>query len=133
MRESALSRRSLSDTSGGKSPTSPRQTPSPKNVRDFGDIRKGGRIRLPGGVPTGNLSPSAMTESEATFILNLVSGIGPVRARRLRERFGSLDRVLVTRESDLKAVEGIGPELAKKIAAWESTTDPERERKWAAE
>ena len=74
-----------------------------------------------------------MTESDATFILNLVSGIGPVRARRLRERFGSLDRVLVTRESDLKTVEGIGPELAKKIAAWESTTDPERERKWADE
>jgi len=27
-----------------------------------------------------------MTESEAYFIVNLISGIGPVRAKRLRER-----------------------------------------------
>ena len=51
-----------------------------------------------------------MTESEAYFIVNLVSGIGPVKAKRLRERFGSLDRALVSRESDLRSVEGIGSE-----------------------
>jgi len=74
-----------------------------------------------------------MTESEAYFIVNLVSGIGPVRAKRLKERFGTLDRALVSRESDLRSVEGIGPELTKTLAAWESTTDTAKERKWAEE
>jgi len=72
-----------------------------------------------------------MTESEAYFIVNLVSGIGPVRAKRLRERFGSLDRALVARETDLRSVEGIGPELAQALASWESSTDAVKERKWA--
>jgi DNA processing protein len=74
-----------------------------------------------------------MTEAEAYFIVNLVDGIGPVRARRLRERFGSLDRALVAREADLRSVEGIGPELGRTLAAWESTTDAAKERKWAEE
>ena len=54
-----------------------------------------------------------MTESEAYFILNLLSGIGPVRAKRLRERFGSLDLALTARGADLRSVEGIGPELVE--------------------
>lgn len=74
-----------------------------------------------------------MTESEAYFIVNLVSGIGPVRAKRLRERFGSLDRALVSRESDLRSVEGIGPELAKNLASWETSTNTAKERAWAQE
>ena len=74
-----------------------------------------------------------MTESEAYFIANLVSGIGPVRAKRLGERFGSLDRALVAREGDLRSVEGIGPELAGKISSWESSVPVEKERAWAAE
>ncbi len=57
----------------------------------------------------------AMTEAEAYFALNLVSGIGPVRARRLRERFGSIGAALVAREDDLRTVEGIGGEIAGKI------------------
>jgi DNA processing protein len=72
-----------------------------------------------------------MTESDAYFIINLVNGIGPVRAKKLRERFGSLDRALVAREADLRSVEGIGPELAKALASWETTTQPEKERQWA--
>ena len=74
-----------------------------------------------------------MTESEAYFIVNLVSGIGPVRAKRLKDRFGSLDRALVAREPDLRSVEGIGPELARTLASWESTTEVEKDRKWAEE
>lgn len=74
-----------------------------------------------------------MTESEAYFIVNLVSGIGPVRAKRLKERFGSLDRALVAREADLKSVEGIGAELAGKLHAWETSTNVAKEREWAAE
>jgi len=74
-----------------------------------------------------------MTESEAYFILNLLSGIGPVRAGRLRERFGSLDKALVARGVDLRTVEGIGPELVEKLVSWKETTDFEKERKWAEE
>jgi DNA processing protein len=74
-----------------------------------------------------------MTESEAYFIVNLVPGIGPMRAKRLAERFGSLDRALVAREADLRSVEGIGKELAAKLSAWETTAPVEKERKWAAE
>src|SRR5580698_10700300 len=74
-----------------------------------------------------------MTESEAYFILNLLNGIGPVRAKRLRERFGSLDKALTARGADLRSVEGIGPELVEKIVSWKETTDFEKERKWADE
>jgi len=74
-----------------------------------------------------------MTEAEAYLIVNLVSGIGPVRAKRLRERFGSLDRALVAREADLRSVEGIGPELSQALASWKTSTNVEKERSWAAE
>jgi len=74
-----------------------------------------------------------MTESEAYFILNLLPGIGPVRARRLRERFGSLDLALTARGVDLRSVEGIGPEMVQALVSWKETTDHEKERKWAGE
>jgi DNA processing protein len=54
-------------------------------------------------------------EAEAYLALNLLSGIGPIRARRLRERFGSVDRALCAREDELRQVEGIGKDLAGKI------------------
>lgn len=68
-----------------------------------------------------------MTEAEAYFIFNLVSGIGPVRARRLRERFGSLELALLARGADLQTVEGIGPDLVSKIVNWEEAR-PDEER-----
>jgi DNA processing protein len=69
-----------------------------------------------------------MTESDAFFIVNLVSGIGPMRAKRLQERFGSLDRALLARAADLRSVQGIGEELAPKLANWESSVDVKGER-----
>ena len=74
-----------------------------------------------------------MTESDAYFILNLLSGIGPVRAKRLRERFGSLDLALTARGADLRGVEGIGPEMVQALVSWRETTDADKERKWAEE
>ena len=74
-----------------------------------------------------------MIESDAYFILNLLSGIGPVRAKRLRERFGSLDLALTARGADLRSVEGIGPELVEKLVLWKESTDFEKERKWVDE
>jgi DNA processing protein len=72
-----------------------------------------------------------MTESDAYFIVHLIDGIGPVRAKRLRERFGSLDAALLARGADLRGVEGIGSEMVDKLTSWREI-DVERERKWAA-
>jgi DNA processing protein len=73
-----------------------------------------------------------MTESEAYFIVHLIDGIGPVKVKRLRERFGSLDKALVARGADLRGVEGIGNEMVDKITSWKEI-DADRERKWAAD
>jgi DNA processing protein len=72
-----------------------------------------------------------MTESEAYFILHLLDGIGPVKAKRLRERFGSLGLALTARGADLRSVEGIGSELVEKLVSWKETTDLDKERQWA--
>ena len=61
-----------------------------------------------------------------------LDGIGPVRAKRLRERFGSLDKALVARGADLRTVEGIGTRLVEKLVSW-NEIDVEKERKWADE
>jgi DNA processing protein len=74
-----------------------------------------------------------VTESDAYLILNLLSGIGPVRAKRLAERFGSVDAALVANESDLRGVEGIGREFAGRIRDWETAVDLAKEKSWAAE
>ena len=83
-----------------------------------------------------------MTESEAYFIANLMIpdetgmaklGIGPTRARRLQERFGSLDRAFVASESDLASVKGISQELACRIRGWEDVANAQKERQWAAD
>jgi DNA processing protein len=52
-----------------------------------------------------------------------------MRAKRLQERFGSLDRALVAREADLRSVQGIGADLAGKVANWEGSVDVAGERR----
>ncbi|SDU21150.1 DNA protecting protein DprA [Verrucomicrobium sp. GAS474] len=56
-----------------------------------------------------------MTPLEATLTLSLLPHIGPVRARRLRERFGDAPAIFTATERDLQQVEGIGPESARSI------------------
>jgi DNA processing protein len=73
-----------------------------------------------------------MTESEAYFIVHLIDGIGPVRAKRLKEHFGTLDKAITARGADLRGVEGIGNEMVDKITSWKEI-DVEKEREWAAE
>jgi len=78
-----------------------------------------------------------MTETEAFVTLNLLPRIGPVRVRNLLERFGSPQAVLSARPADLRGVQGIGPETADSVAAWEKTIDPtaeiERARRFGAQ
>jgi DNA processing protein len=64
-----------------------------------------------------------MTPTEACIALNLVPSLGPVRLRRLLERFSTPEGVLRARGADLKRVDGIGEELAEAISRWEDQVD----------
>lgn len=64
-----------------------------------------------------------MTETEACIALNMVPNLGPMRLRKLLEVFETPERVLLARGSELKAVEGIGAELANAIGNWEQHVD----------
>ncbi len=55
--------------------------------------------------------------------LNLIEGIGPVRARQLLEHFGEPPAILSASASQLQRVAGIGPETAAAIADWEKDID----------
>ncbi|MFN0128637.1 MAG: DNA-processing protein DprA [Verrucomicrobiales bacterium] len=68
-----------------------------------------------------------MTRREAYLILNLITGIGPVRVRRLLQAFGSPEDALGANMDALVRVEGIGPEMAQRLAHWESAIDLGRE------
>jgi DNA processing protein len=69
------------------------------------------------------LCPPKMTETEACIALNMVPNLGPVRLRKLLEVFQTPERVLYARAPELRAVDGIGSELAEAIANWEKTVD----------
>ncbi len=58
-----------------------------------------------------------LTNRERLILLNLIPEIGSTRLRRLLDAFGDLDRVWKASPQDLQQVEGIGPQLAQRIAA----------------
>lgn len=64
-----------------------------------------------------------MDSHEAFVALNLVEGVGPVRARSLIEHFGDAPSVLSASRSQLLQVRNIGNETADAICAWEKTID----------
>jgi len=64
-----------------------------------------------------------VNEKEACVALNLIPKLGPVRIHRLLEAFGSAEAVLRARRAELRAVPGVGEEVAGHIAQWESTVD----------
>ena len=64
-----------------------------------------------------------MTSTEAYIALNMLPGIGSARLRRLLEVFQSPERILLARASELRSVQGIGPEVSDAIAKWESHVD----------
>ena len=71
-----------------------------------------------------------MTSTEAYLALNLLPRIGPIRVRRLVERFGSPERALTASLEELKSTPGIGREMADSIRAWEELVDlPEEQRR----
>lgn len=63
--------------------------------------------------------------------------MGPVRLRKLLQVFETPERILSARGSALRAVDGIGPDVADQITRWESIVDLaaelERVREFAAQ
>jgi DNA processing protein len=68
-----------------------------------------------------------MNDTEAAIVLNLLPQVGPVRVRRLTERFGSPSAILTAKGSDLRSVEGIGPEVSSVISSWNDHADLDTE------
>ncbi len=56
-----------------------------------------------------------ISEREATILLNMVSGIGYARYRKLKEYFGSASAVFEQQERDLQQVGNINAKLAERI------------------
>ena len=74
-----------------------------------------------------------MNNLEASIALNMIPQMGPVRLRRLLERFGSAENILVARTDQLSAVDGVGRALAENISRWQDFADPAAELKKAAD
>jgi DNA processing protein len=64
-----------------------------------------------------------MTPTEACIALNMLPTMGPVRLRKLLEVFETPDRILTARRDALRAVEGIGQDVADQIVHWENNVD----------
>ncbi len=74
----------------------------------------------------------AMTSKDAFLALNLLPGIGPIRVRRLLERFERPENILNASAKTLAEVPGIGGEMACQIHTWQDRIDlPEEQRRIA--
>jgi DNA processing protein len=64
-----------------------------------------------------------MDSREALIALNLIEGVGPVRARSLIEHFGEAPKILAASKHELLRVRNIGDDTAEKIFGWEKFID----------
>ena len=64
-----------------------------------------------------------MDSREAFIALNLIEGVGPVRARSLLEHFGDAPKILAASKHELTRVRNIGDDTAEKIHDWEKSID----------
>ncbi len=64
-----------------------------------------------------------MTELESLIVLNLIDGLGSITIKRLLESFGSAEKVLATRRAELLQIDGIGPELARRLSDWKNSVN----------
>ncbi|MFQ3577579.1 MAG: DNA-processing protein DprA [Verrucomicrobiia bacterium] len=72
-----------------------------------------------------------MTTLEAAVALNMISGLGPIRMKRLVEAFGDPSAVLSASRSQLCSVKGVGEDLAARILAWRDEIDLDEELRLA--
>lgn len=63
----------------------------------------------------------------ALLTLNALPKVGPIRLRRLLDRFGDPENILRQSSSALQSVTGVGPEVASLISDWKKLTDAESE------
>jgi DNA processing protein len=68
-----------------------------------------------------------MTSREAYIALNMVDGVGPIRVRALRDRFGEAQSILGASKAELMQVEGVGEEVARSITSWREKVDLDAE------
>ena len=71
----------------------------------------------------GKYYPMQMDTREAFIALNMIEGVGPVRARSLLEHFGEAPKILAASKSALLRVRNIGEDIAEKISSWEKSVD----------
>jgi len=74
-----------------------------------------------------------MDSREALVALNMIEGVGPVRARLLLEHFGEAPKILTASKTELLRVRNIGEETAEAIATWERSIDLAAELKRLAD
>ena len=65
---------------------------------------------------------------DSTLRLLLADGVGPATLRKLRERFGSDDRIIAATVRELDEIQGIGMESAQAIRRSIDAADPDSER-----
>ena len=63
----------------------------------------------------------------------MIPKLGPVRMRRLLDRFETPQQILAAPTGELRSVEGVGPEIASAITTWERNIDLAAELKRVAE
>jgi DNA processing protein len=74
-----------------------------------------------------------MDPKDAFLALNLLSGIGPIRVRRMMDYLGGPDKILAASEKELREVPGIGREMAQQIHRWEKHIDLNEEKRRMAD
>jgi len=67
--------------------------------------------------------PKQMDAREALVALNMIEGVGPVRARSLLEYFGDAPKILTASKAELLRVRTIGEDTAAAIHQWEAKVD----------
>lgn len=72
------------------------------------------RVVASGALPRSGYRPKGRRQRQL-FILQSLPGVGPTRAARLLEHFGSVQQVLNAGAEGLAAVEGIGQGIARRI------------------
>jgi DNA processing protein len=68
-----------------------------------------------------------MTTKEAYIALNLLPKIGPVRVRKLLDRFETPQAILSANRNQILELDGFGQEMANLVVQWEDRIDLKRE------
>ncbi len=69
-----------------------------------------------------------LDNAEAYLILNLLSGIGPLRVNQLLSFFGEARLILTASHAQLARVPGIGERFAEILCNWHMHCEPDKER-----